>query len=176
MPNCRAIPPAVDALVSVAAGAWWLHWRALSESDPALCVQYTVDGSAWARSCDSAVRLDAMTVLPKAHDLSLLVDAPTECSVALPRAQLSWWAVTLPELTLPVFTAVPPAFTASLFVTFAFNATSQPACFQCSLDSQAFTPCVSPSRVGPLSLGNHTFAVRVVDAASPDSVGHLIAY
>lgn len=41
--------------------------------------------------------------------------------------------------------------------------------FECSLDLALFTPCTSPTTISGLSLGSHTFRVRLVDAGGvPD--------
>jgi hypothetical protein len=66
-----------------------------------------------------------------------------------------------PDTTL---TRVPPRKTTKRRVKVAFVSDDAGARFECQLDRKAFKPCSSPKRVR-VSLGNHTFKVRAVDAA-----------
>lgn len=65
-----------------------------------------------------------------------------------------------PDTTL---THVPPASSARREVRFAFTA-SEPGSFQCRLDGDGYSPCVSPRRYRRLVPGRHVFRVRGVDA------------
>jgi uncharacterized delta-60 repeat protein len=58
----------------------------------------------------------------------------------------------------------PPPITGAQNATFSFTSTVSPATFQCSIDSGSFTSCSSGQSFGPLSYGDHTFAVRSIDA------------
>jgi hypothetical protein len=49
--------------------------------------------------------------------------------------------------------------------TFGFSSSEPDSTFECSLDAGAFAPCPSPFRTPELTPGQHTLAVRAVDAA-----------
>jgi len=59
----------------------------------------------------------------------------------------------------------PPAVTTNASPAFTFASATPGATFQCSLDDGAFAACASPFTVPPLAAGDHTFAVRALDAA-----------
>jgi hypothetical protein len=59
----------------------------------------------------------------------------------------------------------PPGVTTNASPTFAFASPVAGATFQCSLDEGAFAACASPFTAPPLAAGDHTFAVRALDAA-----------
>jgi hypothetical protein len=72
---------------------------------------------------------------------------------------------TAPETTLG---SGPRSGTTALSATFTFSA-SEPAAFECKLDSAAFAPCTSPKSHASLARREHTFEVRAIDAAgNPD--------
>ena len=72
---------------------------------------------------------------------------------------------TAPETTLG---SGPRSGTTALSATFTFSA-SEPAAFECKLDSAAFAPCTSPKSHAGLARREHTFEVRAIDAAgNPD--------
>ncbi|NTX62946.1 Ig-like domain repeat protein [Myxococcus sp. CA051A] len=58
----------------------------------------------------------------------------------------------------------PTGAVASNSATFTFASNESPITYACSLDGAAFAPCASPATFGSLSQGNHTLAVRAVDA------------
>lgn len=71
------------------------------------------------------------------------------------------WTVVTPETTL----TGPTSGTANSG-TFTFTSPNDAsATFQCSLDGVAFAACTSPVTLTGLSIGNHTFRVRAVDAS-----------
>ncbi|QDE70500.1 cell envelope biogenesis protein OmpA [Myxococcus xanthus] len=74
------------------------------------------------------------------------------------------WTV---DATAPDTTIVsgPPAVTNSTSATFDFSSNESPVTYQCSLDGAPFVACTDPQTFTGLSQGNHTLAVRAVDAA-----------
>jgi hypothetical protein len=67
-----------------------------------------------------------------------------------------------PETTI---TAAPPATSRSRNASFSFTANETGARFQCRLDGGAFAACASPATYAGLVAGDHSFAVRAIDAA-----------
>ena len=61
-------------------------------------------------------------------------------------------------------TASPDSPTASASASFGFDA-DEPAHFECSLDGVSFASCASPRSFSGLADGEHSFAVRAIDAA-----------
>jgi PKD repeat protein len=68
---------------------------------------------------------------------------------------------TPPDTTI---TSGPPATTISSSAEFQFTAT-EPATYECSLDTVAFATCSSPATYTGLAAGPHTFRVRATDTA-----------
>jgi hypothetical protein len=72
------------------------------------------------------------------------------------------WTV---DVTPPDTTVDGPSGTvATTDATFALGAT-EPATFECSLDSQPFAACTSPAHFSGLAAGDHHLAARAIDAA-----------
>ncbi len=63
-------------------------------------------------------------------------------------------------------TSGPSGTTTDNTPTFEFTSSQSPARFECSVDGGAFSACSSPFTTSPRSDGNHTFAVRAIDAAN----------
>ena len=84
-----------------------------------------------------------------------------------PRAVTSNVATTTRDATPPdtAITTKPSDPSDDTSPSLAFTATETGATFQCALDGGAFAPCTGPLVVGPLALGDHTFAVRAIDRA-----------
>jgi hypothetical protein len=73
-----------------------------------------------------------------------------------------------PSDTVPpetAITAAPPATSRSTSASFSFTANETNARFQCRLDGGTFAGCTSPATYAGLAAGNHSFAVRAIDAA-----------
>ncbi len=70
-------------------------------------------------------------------------------------------AAPLPETAIG---SGPPASGTTRTAAFTFGTNKPGSTFQCSLDGSAFTACGSPFTTGVLSIGQHAFAVRAVDA------------
>ncbi|MCP3145283.1 Ig-like domain-containing protein, partial [Pyxidicoccus xibeiensis] len=68
-----------------------------------------------------------------------------------------------PETTI---TVAPPALTNSPQATFEFTSDESPVTFECSLDGAPFAACTTPLTLAGLPEGEHTLAVRAVDADS----------
>ncbi|HEU4322772.1 MAG TPA: Ig-like domain-containing protein [Roseiflexaceae bacterium] len=119
----------------------------------------TVDGSGnWSYTLPSALADGTYTVRARASDAAgnTSVDSNTNTFVV---------DTVEPDTT---FTATPPAITNSTSASFTFTGSgtgSAVARFECSLDGAAFATCASPQNLIGLAEGNHTFAVRAVDAA-----------
>jgi hypothetical protein len=76
------------------------------------------------------------------------------------------WTVQPPDTTL---LSGPDSETTDTTATFTFTSddeNSDSAGFQCSLDSAAWSPCMSPQSYSDLARGSHTFTVRAVDGTS----------
>ena len=77
----------------------------------------------------------------------------------------SWtWTITLVGPATQILTA-PPSSTNSTSASFTFVASGQGG-FECSLDSELFSQCLSPKAYNSLGDGSHRFAVRTVGANS----------
>jgi hypothetical protein len=75
------------------------------------------------------------------------------------------WTVDTVAPTSPTITAGPAALTASSSASFAYSGPEANLGYRCSLDGAAFGACSSPTSYSGLGQGDHTFAVRAVDAA-----------
>jgi hypothetical protein len=64
-----------------------------------------------------------------------------------------------------IITDKPPATTQSTSASFGFAAGEQNVTFECSLDGSPFEGCGSPKEYTGLSVAEHTFRVRAIDAA-----------
>ncbi len=76
------------------------------------------------------------------------------------------WTIDAPAPGVPPETTIdsgPDATTVVTSATFTFSANEPAVTFECSLDSAAFVPCVSPQAYTGLGVGAHTFDVRAVD-------------
>lgn len=94
------------------------------------------------------------TILVRATDLVGYVQAaPTSISVTVDN--------TLPDTSID---GMPLLYSNTASPAFTFSAT-EPATFQCKLDSGAYTACTSPFTYTGVPDGSHTFTVRAIDRA-----------
>jgi RTX calcium-binding nonapeptide repeat (4 copies) len=71
-----------------------------------------------------------------------------------------------PETTI---TSGPEGSTSDTTPDFGFSSSEQGSTFQCRVDGEEFRTCGSPTTIGPLAFGQHTFEVRAVDSlGNPD--------
>ena len=110
-----------------------------------------------------------------AHTLSVVATSPAGFADETPAEYA--WVVEAPADTTPpaaTITSGPAAVTLATAATFAFTANEVGATFQCSLDVGSFATCTAPHTVDGLAEGEHTIAVRAVDAAG--NVGLAVGY
>ncbi|WP_426752650.1 Ig-like domain-containing protein [Myxococcus sp. Y35] len=121
--------------------------------------QCALDGAGFA-PCSNPVTFSSLA--QGSHTLAVrAVDAAGNLD-ATP-ATRAWSVDTVaPDTTI---SAGPPAMTSANSATFTFSASETPATLECSLDGGPFTACTSPRTYVNLPDGDHTFAVRAVDAA-----------
>ena len=93
---------------------------------------------------------------------------PCSTSTRLPKGRNFTVDTTTPETTISP--SSPSGTIPNANPSFEFSA-NEPATFECSLDSAAFTTCTSPKAYAALPDGPHTFAVRATDGVltRPDS-------
>ena len=72
------------------------------------------------------------------------------------------WPPTPPNTVLDT---KPLASTTDTKATFTFHATKSGGIFECKLDSESYSSCISPKSYSNLAVGSHTFYVRATDAA-----------
>ncbi|WP_240359172.1 adventurous gliding motility protein AgmC [Pyxidicoccus trucidator] len=130
-----------------------------SSNESPVTYECSLDGAAFV-ACTDPVTFSGLangnhTLAVRARDAAGNVD-PTPATHA--------WTV---DTTVPDTTIVsgPPALTNSTTATFDFSSNESPVTYQCSLDGAAFVACTDPRTFTGLANGNHTLAVRAVDAA-----------
>jgi hypothetical protein len=126
----------------------------------------SLDGAAF-EPCESPVELSDLELGP--HTFAVRATDPSGNTDATP-AEHGWTIE--PDTTAPdtAVTVGPSGQSTAVDVSFEFTGTDDttPAAdlvFECSLDGGAFESCSSPEQVQGLAIGDHTFAVRAVDAA-----------
>ena len=75
-------------------------------------------------------------------------------------ARYKWTIASRPTVRIVSNPASPSR---SLDPTFTFSSDHDVATFRCSLDGAAYAACYTPTTLGPLAKGNHTFAVKASD-------------
>jgi plastocyanin len=131
---------------------------AFSAGEPGASFECALDGAAFA-ACTSPASLigladGAHTFAVRATDAAGNTD-PTP-------AERTWTVDTAaPETTI---TLGPSGIVDTASATFEFAADDAGARFECALDGAAFAACTSPQSYSGLANGQHTFAVRAIDA------------
>jgi hypothetical protein len=136
-----------------------------ADTDPGVTFQCRLDGSAWT-ACASP-KTYAGPLGAGGHDFDVrLLNAAGDPS---DNAHDHWSIVQPPK---PAITSGPSDPTGQTSATFTFtdSDTDPGVGFQCKLDGAQFAACSSPKTYpGPLSLGNHSFKVRLLNAAGDAS-------
>lgn len=111
-------------------------------------------------SCTSPAALGPLQ--PGAHVFEVRAIAPGRTDSTPARRDFTVLeSASTPELETEILSG-PTGETAETRHEFAFSASQPGATFECSLDAADFSPCTSPTSVGPLAPGPHTFQVRSV--------------
>ena len=140
-----------------------------SDALSAVSFECAVDAAAFA-ACTSPTTVGPLGDGP--HTFSVRAIDGAGLADPTPASQ-SWTIVpstidtTAPDTSL---TSTPAAFTNSNAASFAFTGADNLTAtadltFECSVDGLAFGACTSPASVSGLRSGDHTFAVRAIDAA-----------
>ncbi|MFP2957252.1 Ig-like domain-containing protein [Myxococcus sp. 1LA] len=115
----------------------------------------TVDGSGnWTFSPPVTLGDDTYTAVVTATDTAGNVSGPASVTFTVD--------TTAPDTAID---SGPEALTNATTAAFVFSSNESPVTYECSLDGAAFTACSAQAQFGPLADGNHTLAVRAVDAA-----------
>ncbi|ATB48542.1 Ig-like domain-containing protein [Corallococcus macrosporus] len=130
-----------------------------SASEAGVTYECALNGATYA-PCASPAAFDDLpdgshTLTVRAVDAAGNVD-PTP-------ATRTWTVDTTPPGTS--ITSAPAAITNATSATFGFASDSAPVTYECALDGAAFSDCSNPRTFSGLSEGDHTLAVRAVDAA-----------
>ncbi|WP_224372739.1 M4 family metallopeptidase [Hyalangium versicolor] len=132
-----------------------------TSTDTVLLFQCQLDGAGSFRPC--APDSYFLPVSDGLHQLRVrAMDAAGNVDAS--PATYSWTVDTLVPNTTLLYGPFSPTTVTS--ATFGFSASEAGATFECSLDSAAFTACVSPVNYTALSVATHTFRVRARDAAN----------
>ena len=137
-----------------------------SANEPGATFECSLDGAAFG-TCESPLELTDLLVGP--HTLAVRA-TDLAGNTAATSTEHDWTVVT--DTTAPdtQITAGPSGLNTSLDVAFEFSGSDDTSLavdlqFECSFDGAAFESCNSPEEIQGLTLGDHTFAVRSVDAA-----------
>jgi hypothetical protein len=117
-----------------------------------------LDSAAFA-ACASPASYGALA--DGAHTFSVRATDPSANVESIPPERTFTVDTTPPETTID---SGPAGTISASTATFVFSA-SEPAAFECTLDSAAFAACTSPQTYTGLADGQHTFQLRATDAA-----------
>jgi CSLREA domain-containing protein len=135
-----------------------------STPGPSLAYQCALDGAAFA-ACTSPISYSGLGL----GDHSFAVRAVDLGGNADPTPATYEWEIEAPppDTTAPETTidSGPEPVTVSDAASFTFSSNEAGVTFECALDGDAFASCSSPWAYGGLSVGEHSFQVRAVDAA-----------
>jgi Ca2+-binding RTX toxin-like protein len=152
-PPETAITAGPDGLVNTTSGTF-----SFSSPDSPVTFECSLDGAAFS-ACTSPLTLTGLS--QGGHVLS--VRAVASGVLADPTPATRTWTVDTVAPSASILTG--PSGTVGIGAsTFTFSA-NEPATFECSLDGAPFQSCTTPTGLGALSGGSHTFAVRATDSA-----------
>jgi hypothetical protein len=145
--------------------SWWSSASgAVAGSEPAMRVEYSVDGSEWATVATPSFTVD-MLLQSSWHTLAVRLPAPAACAhmPPYPSTGVTWFEVEPPP-GVPGVKAGPPTFSTSSYADFVFNSTAVAdlVTFKYTLDGSSWSACDSSLRLGPLSSGSHSLQVASV--------------
>jgi parallel beta-helix repeat protein len=123
----------------------------------------SLDGEPFA-SCAAPVTYAGLTL----GDHLFMVSATDPAGNTDPQPAVHEWTVVAPPDTTPPETTIdvaPPSPTTETSATFTFSSDEPMATFECRLDVQPFTPCISLVEIVGVAEGEHVFSVRAIDTA-----------
>jgi hypothetical protein len=157
----KTAPPTPSIIIPKPANPTNQTTATLNFTDSESPVSYLcrLDGGAFS-SCTSPKSYSGLpdgthTFYVEAKDTAGNVSSPTSYG----------WIVDTDHPPAPTITNHPTDPTTSSSATFTFTDGEAGATFECRLDSASFGPCPSPTTYASLSVGEHNFYVRAVDAA-----------
>jgi hypothetical protein len=141
------------------------------------------DSGTGVASFQCAVDLDGYATCTSPWSMGALPDGPHQVTVRAvddvgnydPTPAIYTWTIDTSAPTVSI-TSAPPSSTTARSAAFSFTGAGGVDHFECSLDSAAFAVCTSPVTVSGLTVGNHTFRVRAVNALGSTSSPAVAAW